>query len=308
MISSEKFELHTSWWQRFQAVNEKQRLPHALLLIGSQHEQLVDFAYKMSAAFLCLADQKPCDECKSCRLVRQREHPDLCHLAPDATGGIIKVDQIRDLHDLAFTSAQLAGRRVIMIHPAEKMNSAAANALLKLLEEPPASVSFLLIAEQISTLPATLISRCQQWRFSSTVRLETDYLTAGQEYTLDSERGRLFNELPTILVELGEVIANKLSICALAKKWSTYQLSDLLWLIYLINAQLIDYKLNGRRHEQSWTEQLWQLAQHFHPIHLFKQLDQINKISRKLQRNISINQILALENLLIGYLIAQSRL
>ncbi|KTD29622.1 MULTISPECIES: DNA polymerase III subunit delta' C-terminal domain-containing protein [Legionella] len=301
MQSIKKSESSRLLWERFQSIRAKQRIPHALLLIGVQPTAIINFAYQIAAALLCLDEQKPCGFCKSCRLLQIKEHPDLCSLEPDKAGGVIKIDQIRDLHPLAFTSAQMSGRRVFIINSAEKMNTAAANALLKLLEEPPESVNFLLIAEQISTLPATIISRCQQWRFSSTDYIKTDYLTAAEEYTVETERGLLFSQLSTIVDDLRNFMANKSSVCAVADKWGAYDFNSLMWLIYLINAQLIDYKLNGNRIEKSWTKGLNELAQYFELVHLFKQLDQINEITRKRQSNIAFSQSLMLESLLLDY-------
>lgn len=294
-------EVHALLWSRFQLINTKQRLPHALLLIGPQPLGIIDFSYKMSAAILCSQEQRPCGECKSCRLILSKEHPDICCLEPDKSGGIIKIDQIRDLHSLVFRSPQLGGKRIIIINPAEKMNVSAANALLKLLEEPPSCVIFLLIAEQISTLPATIVSRCQQWRFPSADILNADYLTMAEGYSSDSDKGIFFEKLSSVIQDLTELMNNKLSVCALAEKWSPYDLNHLIWLIYLINSQMIEYKINGRHYEKSWTEQLYLLSRHFQPIYLFSQLDKINDLSRKLQQNISVNQTLALESLLLGY-------
>ncbi|KTD36271.1 DNA polymerase III subunit delta' [Legionella nautarum] len=301
MQSLKQSESTNLLWERFQSIRAKQRVPHALLLTGVQQKVLNDFAYKVASAILCSEQQKPCGKCKSCRLIHLQEHPDLNYLSVDKEGGVIKIDQIRELQQLVFTSAQLTNGRVVIINPADKMNTAAANALLKLLEEPPTFVHFLLIAQQLSSLPATIISRCQQWRFSSSEQVGADYLTIGQAYSSDTERGILFGKLATIIEEFIQFMTNRLSVCALADKWLTHDFSLLMWLIYLINAQLIDYKLNISQIEKSWTKTLMGLAQHFEVVHLFRQLNEINGIMRKLQRNINMNQSLVLENLLLGY-------
>lgn len=78
------------------------------------------------------------------------------------TGRQIKVAQIRSLEDFIHLSRHQNGWRIILIHPAETMNLAAANALLKNLEEPPAQVMFILVAHQAQHLPPTIRSRCRQ--------------------------------------------------------------------------------------------------------------------------------------------------
>ena len=300
-------ESQASLWQQFQTIHEKQRLAHAFLLIGAQHAEPLNFAHRMAATILCSQLlQNPCGECKSCRLLNSKKHPDFFYLHPDKAGGAIKIDQIRELHTLVFTSPQLGKHRIVIINPADKMNTAAANALLKLLEEPPSSLIFILIAENLSAMPATVISRCQQWRFSFAEILESDYLSIGESYPSDSERGKIIAQLPFILQDLIELLENKQSICSLASKWSAYELSDLLWFIYLINSQMISYQLLGRRHEKNWTTQLYSLAERFKLVFLFKQINQINEITKKLNKNINMNQTLVLENLLLGYVTACS--
>ncbi|MDI9818196.1 MULTISPECIES: DNA polymerase III subunit [unclassified Legionella] len=293
--------VHTKWWERFIQVSTNQRLPHALLLVGSLHVSICDFAYRMAAAILCQGKIKPCEDCKSCRLLRLNEHPDLFVLEPEKTGGFIKIDQVRELQAVAYTSPQLNNNRVIIINPAEKMNLASANALLKLLEEPPSDVIFLLVAEQISSILPTILSRCQQWQLSSTEVLDRGYLTIGECYPKESERGKIFSQHIDIINDLFQLASNKISICSLAIKWAAFDFNQLIWLIYLINSQMIYYQLIHFNYDKDSSELLYELSRYFQPTVLFHQMDELNSIIRKLNQNISINQTLALEALLMGY-------
>lgn len=292
---------HQPLWSRFQTTFANDRLPHAFLFIGAGSSSLDRFALTMSAALFCTQAQRPCGECKSCRLLAAGEHPDLCSIQPEKTGGIVKIDQIRELSELVYRTPQMTARRIVIINPAEKMNVAAANALLKLLEEPPAFLTFILIAEQLSTVPATILSRCQQWRFSDSTLLSADYLAMAQAYDLETERGKLFNELHQIIADLVALQSKQSNLCSLAAKWSSYDLTALIWLIYLINSQMINYRLQGKSQTQPWTEVLYNLAQSYHPVDLFHQLDEINALTRLIQKNISLNQTLVIESLLMGY-------
>lgn len=292
---------HQPLWARFQTTFNKGRLPHAFLLVGAGSAGLIDFALKMAAALFCVQETRPCGECRSCRLLAAGEHPDLCDIRPEKTGGIIKIDQIRELSELVYRSPQIGDRRIVILSPAEKMNVSAANALLKLLEEPPAFLTFILIAEQLSTLPATIPSRCQLWRFSNNDMLQADYPAMAQAYALDTERGKLFAELGTMIADLQALQSRQQSICTLASKWSKHDMSALIWLIYLINSQMISYHLQGKSQIQPWTDALYNLAQAWHPAELFLQLDKINAVTRLVQKNISLNQTLVIESLLMGY-------
>ncbi|QSX39366.1 DNA polymerase III subunit delta' [Shewanella cyperi] len=138
------------------------RLPHAILVgmdrgLGAEH-LLGDIA----RAALCLAPtaKGACGYCKGCQLIAAGNHPDLYQVQAD--GHQIKIDQIRNLcQDLTSTSQQ-GGRRVAIIYEAERMNIAAANALLKTLEEPGRDTLLLLQSNQPARLLPTLVSRCQR--------------------------------------------------------------------------------------------------------------------------------------------------
>ncbi len=139
-------------------------LPHGLLVLGQQgvgKRALVDHLF---AAALCAnpqASAEPCGECRSCAWAAAGTHPDLYRCAPEPDSKVIKVDQIRALSQrAALTSA--GTRQVFLVDPADRMNVNAANALLKTLEEPGSGTMLVLIAENRSRLPATIISRCQQ--------------------------------------------------------------------------------------------------------------------------------------------------
>src|SRR3990167_5847529 len=119
-------------------------LSHALLFQGLDPEKNNQFLLYLSAMLLCHdAQNKPCLNCQSCQLVFLNGHPDLTVIKPEKKTSGIKIESIRDLNEPIYLSPQLGCHRVIMIKCAEKMNVAASNALLKLLEEPPDNVYFL---------------------------------------------------------------------------------------------------------------------------------------------------------------------
>lgn len=105
-----------------------------------------------------------CGKCAACRKIQSDNHPDLHWLKPKGTA--IKIGQIRELAARIILKPYEANYRVIIIADAHKMNAAAANALLKLLEEPPARTLFILTAPQPGDLLPTVASRCQHIRFN----------------------------------------------------------------------------------------------------------------------------------------------
>lgn len=286
-------------WQQIELAYAKQRLAHALLLVGPMRSCLVEFSKKIAALIVCSQEKPPCNQCKACYLLATAHHPDLHYVQPENAGGVIKIEQIRDLQEQAFTSTQLGGRRVIIINPAEKMNGAAANALLKLLEEPPSHVSFILITEQIASLAPTVLSRCQLWRFPAPI-LNEDYLAYAAADSSKSGRMKIVAEMNQVIQNLLDLANKEVSLCTIAQAWSTYELSDLLWFLYLIHAQLIASQLRGSSLPEQ-TARLLSLTKRFKLPFFFNQLDKINEIIKKLVNNIHVNAVLALEDFLLGY-------
>lgn len=288
---------HAALWQRFSLNQADERLSQAILLIGSLHLGLDQLAEHMAAAILCKQASGSCEGCQSCRLVSLNEHPDLMCLLQEKPGSVIKIEQVRALHNIIYTSPQLSAKRVVIINPAEKLNLSASNALLKILEEPPSDCYFILVAEQLSTIPSTIISRCQLWRTPTSASLQQNPLAQGSYYSPDSERGKLFVNLELIIDEL-MALQSTFTVNALAAKWSTYEFNELIWLMYLITAQMIQ---EGLGVSTSDYKKLSKLAKGIGVAQLFTQVDKLNEIINNLNHTLSINQLLVLEDLLLGY-------
>ncbi|GGY90582.1 DNA polymerase III subunit delta' [Shewanella fodinae] len=148
--------------QQFAAQRRQGMLPHAMLLPLAEADGGVALGQYMAALALCnapLADE-PCGHCKSCQLVNAGNHPDF-HLL-QADGNQIKVEQVRGLCQSLMNTAQQGGFRVALILRCERMTVAAANALLKTLEEPGAATLLVLQSDRPAALLPTVVSRCQQ--------------------------------------------------------------------------------------------------------------------------------------------------
>lgn len=301
---SEHFKLSSGYnllWERFQAHLKSHRLPHALLLVGYSQEELLNVAYLMAGVLFCQGENKPCQVCKSCRLLTLRQHPDLTCIQPEKLGASIKIDQIRDLQTLAYISPQLGDKRLIFICSAERLNESASNALLKNLEEPPDSLMFILLAEQISSISPTVLSRCQKWFSLEQDVTHASYLQLRASYPVESEKGKIFSQIDAIIQDLHHLVERKVFVCKLASEWGKYEFYYLIWLIHLITAQMLHYHfLHPERSEESAS--LYLLSQKLTVPLLFEQLKVLNQIRKKLNKQIAINQLLSLEHLLLGYI------
>ncbi len=180
-------------WQQLQDM--RARLPHALLLHGSAGIGKARFAEYFARSLLCetpVANGHPCGSCVSCGWFEQYSHPDFRRVRPEAldedeasTGDgeeadepkktaksakapskDIRIEQVRALSDFMNISTHRQGLRVIVLYPAEALNSASANALLKTLEEPPPGTVILMVTHSLDRLLPTILSRCRKLALS----------------------------------------------------------------------------------------------------------------------------------------------
>ena len=166
--------LEKSWAQLMRG---RDRLPHALLMTGTPGIGKRRFAEHLAQYLLCESPDKladPCGVCEGCRWFLSGNHPDFRMQAPEEQSEaesddskskrkspLIKVEAVRELTDFVNLTAHRYGAKVVLLDPAEAMNMAAANAFLKMLEEPPAGVTFILVSHHWRRLLPTIRSRCR---------------------------------------------------------------------------------------------------------------------------------------------------
>jgi DNA polymerase-3 subunit delta' len=160
-------------WQRdwlAERLAGRERRHHALLITGPAGLGKRILALNYAQALLCETprpDGLACGTCAGCTYVAARTHPDLQVLdlhefKDDEWKAVneISVDRVREVTRMMATSAHRGGRRVAVVTPAERMNAAASNALLKTLEEPPSGAMLVLTSDQPGRLLKTVLSRC----------------------------------------------------------------------------------------------------------------------------------------------------
>lgn len=191
----EQLPWHTRQWQQLEKACSNDRLGHAILLCGPRGIGLDEFADTLAAARLCFSPGNgtiPCGECKSCVLFEAGNHPDISKIEPEEEGKQIKVDMIRELIEFITLKSQYQHDKIAVISPADAMNRAAANTLLKTLEEPPGVSLMILISHRPDLLPVTVRSRCQQIHF------QPDYSDATLQWLRQKNEG----EFPAELLDL----------------------------------------------------------------------------------------------------------
>ena len=158
---AEAYPWQDSLWQQMAG---RAQHAHAYLLHGPAGIGKRALAERLMASLLCKqpVGLEACGSCKSCSLLAAGSHPDNYILEPEEADKAIKVDQVRELVNFVVQTAQLGGRKVVLVEPVESMNVNAANALLKSLEEPSGNTILLLVSHQSSRLLPTIRSRCVQ--------------------------------------------------------------------------------------------------------------------------------------------------
>lgn len=144
------------------AVQGTQR--HAYLFTGPESVGRRSLALRFTQALNCpnrSASGEPCLACNTCDKLGRMVHPDLSVVQPESLGGMIKVDQVRELQRGLALSPYDAEYRVALLLGFEQANQFAANALLKTLEEPPTQVVMMITAESAEKLLPTIVSRCE---------------------------------------------------------------------------------------------------------------------------------------------------
>lgn len=268
------------------------------LLIGAQH--LLNSALVKALAKFFLCANTNCDLCKNCQLLAASSHPDLQYLATKG-GSFINIESIRELQTNISRSLSVAKYKLVIINTADKLNIQAASALLKILEEPPRHTIFVLLAEQISSIPVTIVSRCHKYfmRDYSLQNLAASYFDIASYYADNEERALLVQRKTEIMTNLLDLLNEQTTVCAVASQLQDYKLENVLWFLYLLTAELVNIVALGKF--KVADQQLQKLASTQSLSALYKQVDKLQQAIRMQIVNITLNNSLAIENILLEY-------
>jgi DNA polymerase-3 subunit gamma/tau len=176
------------------------RPAHAYLLMGSRGTGKTTCAKLIAKAVNCLSpkDGSPCGECEICRGIDSGAMVDVVEIDAASNNG---VDSIRDLREEANFLPNVTKYRVYIIDEAHMLSIGAVNALLKIMEEPPEHVIFILATTEVNKIPATIQSRCQRFDFK---RIDTDTIAARLTYVAGQEGIALDQEAAALIARLAD--------------------------------------------------------------------------------------------------------
>lgn len=163
------------------------RVAHAYLFVGAPGSGKLEAAYALAQALLCENDG--CGACDACVRVARHTHPDVHYFAPESATGYL-ISQTRELLEDVGLAPIRAKRKVYIIDRAEQMRANTANALLKTIEEPPSTVTFILLGTSTDLILPTIVSRCQCVPFRS-MPLDESAATVARATGADLARCRM---------------------------------------------------------------------------------------------------------------------
>ena len=314
---------HESAWRQLAA--QWGNRPNAWLLTGRRDTGKTAFARHLAQALLCEQPQvehQPCGNCPSCHLFAQGSHPDYYELAPElpAEGESarkllqIKIDAVRAVLSPLLQSSVRGGLRVVLVQPAETMNTQAANALLKMLEEPPASVVFLLVTHNKDRLLPTIKSRCRPFllpapsaeealgylKTQNTPQAEAllAFHSGAPLFAAEPEQDAMHEELCQLLAKPRLLAMLDYAAAFDKQKWPLAVFLDWLhkWLADTALAQQNLPPLYYPQHQAA----IFQVASRTRGAALFQLVHTLNRLSPYGRHTLSVR--MQVENLLTGYL------
>ncbi len=166
MPDFDQTQFQTNAFLELKNIIQTENIPNALLFSGSQNIRKKEAAFFLAKGINCLnSKDSACNNCKSCRKIEAKSHPDILTIDLEKDKKIISISQIRKMGLSIASKPNEAKFRMVLILNADTINPQAQNALLKMLEEPPEKTFFVLIAQEINSFLPTIISRCRKIRF-----------------------------------------------------------------------------------------------------------------------------------------------
>ncbi|CAI3102796.1 DNA polymerase III subunit tau [Acinetobacter calcoaceticus] len=288
---------------------------HGLLFYGKQGCGKHAFAKHFLAWVLCLNKQPhgACGECSSCQWLKSDTHPNYVHITTDEENkkqnAKIKIEKIRDL--LPFVQQTGEGWRVILIEPAEALNLASSNALLKTLEEPGERVVLILLADHYLKLPATIRSRLQHFAldrisYEQATSYLDEHLSELAEVQPDLLLG-LSNDMPLQAIEIAKsdwfakrqiflndwlkIVAQKNMPLFFSGKWQKeLSFNDFIVLFEYLLGDLIYVKLN--QPQKNTDLDFDQLSPYYDLESLFNIYSEVQQAKKLVEQNVQSQLII----------------
>ena len=294
------------------------KLHHAYLLIGPLGAGLERFANVFTSSLICknLTDSmQACGKCQDCQWL-STEHPNLKVIdnkSEEGTSKNISIESIRSIKKFVeLSSHSIGGKKVILINNAESLTINAANALLKILEEPPENSFLILTAQNISSLLPTIISRCLMFKAPTPSADDARSFLKAEGYENLSSQLPLFSNLPLDVIahqsdsDIFTMVINEFTkggdfeLMAIEPRWINGDFRETISLFQKWIYDIFLFKMTKKHHYfESKKENIKKLSEAADITKLLNLLKSVNNI--KLISNKPINKDISFDNLMVEY-------
>lgn len=200
------FDLNKPIEKSISAALNLKRFPHAVIIEGATPEERMELAEQTAAALVCTsAGEVPCGVCPGCKKVAADSHPDVLIYSVEDKPKAFKVDMVRDIRSKAYIVPNEADRKVFILENAHTMGAEGQNAILKILEEPPAYVNFILLCSSKSGFLPTVLSRSTVYSLGEAQ--QTQGSEQAREKVLEAAKGIAASVISTEDIEVVKAAA-----------------------------------------------------------------------------------------------------
>jgi DNA polymerase-3 subunit delta' len=297
-------------WNGLTASLAAGRMPHALLITGTEGLGKLELARALITRIFCqraAGAQQACGQCSNCQLIAAGSHPDYVCLTVEEGKTRIAVQQIREMIAHLGMKSYRGAEKVALLYPADAMNASAANSLLKTLEEPTEGTLLVLVTARPSRLPATILSRCQRMEIKPPDPVDAQawlsrehgkadwaptlaFAAGAPLKALSLQQGGYASRIKGLEKQVAAIVAGKTDPTAVAAEWSNQDPRLCLewlkmWTGYLIRGRSIgslDIRLDGVD-----SEKLEKFIKSIDLRALFKYLDDLNRSFRLLETTVN---------------------
>ncbi len=252
------------------------RFPHASIFEDEDLERLKLTALSVATALVCTGEgERPCGVCLGCMKARSECHPDIRVFTGGETPNSFKVETVREIRSDAYIVPNEAERKVYILENANNMSAQAQNALLKILEEPPEAVCFLLLTPDRNAFLQTVLSRCVVFSQSGGRKVNEEAVEAAKAFADALPEPNEFS-----LMEATSVFEKDKSLLRAVLP----ELEEIFRAAVILKS--------GGRYEGEYTQQAQKLASSQTTASILKMMDCARDISQSVDRNENYNLLI----------------
>ncbi len=176
--------MENTYLQKLIFLAKEHALPHAIIIESKNFASVKDYLIEFLKNAMCKENiKKPCEECSDCIKIKAGFHPDVKFIEPEKDSKSIKIESIRNIREDAYIISNEGGYKFYIITNGELLTTQAQNAFIKILEEPPKNVVFIICTEFLSALISTIRSRCQIFKFLENEDVCNDVENLAKDFT-----------------------------------------------------------------------------------------------------------------------------